>query len=471
MKSAGLWSIWLPGLLLISVSLYITQRLPSVVDDDGIRGTVLYLSDDEDDDDGGGLPEPRKGKPKITIFAAPRPFVGSVGIRQSRAVRSWLDLSPQVDVVLFANHPSVVSFAASLGPRTLVESEIDFSFLGTPFFHSMVSRSLVSSSDILAIMDPETILLPDFISTMNFAHQLDQDWFLYALPTDVSDFPFHMDSEWRNWLGEDDEWIKLQKLQEFLSPSRQRNCSDGHMLTAWSNSKMPLHMGVLPPFLYGKGFHNNWLVNEVIHSNFRFVVDASWTISNIYFIVSDDGQSDQPAKDSVVPQNHWEYDGNLHLGTLYGQLYFHEANFSNIVKLAKCGGRFMFAHTIENVSPVLQSLQGLWKEMLLTSGREKNIADCLSTISSLASTVDCSIRSNLSHSVPPQLPFDLESILLLVADKTKTIVLTVAGYSYKEMLMSWVCGLRRLRIKNFLIWALDIEMYRFCILQVSNLLA
>lgn len=64
--------------------------------------------------------------PKITLFTAPGPFVGSVGERQSLAVRSWLGLSEIVNVVLFSQDPSVFSFADSCGSRVSVESNIDF---------------------------------------------------------------------------------------------------------------------------------------------------------------------------------------------------------------------------------------------------------------------------------------------------------------------------------------------------------
>lgn len=64
--------------------------------------------------------------PKITIFSAPSAFNGSVGARQSLAIRSWLALSPRIEVVLFSQDPSVFSFAEDFGSRVLVETNIDF---------------------------------------------------------------------------------------------------------------------------------------------------------------------------------------------------------------------------------------------------------------------------------------------------------------------------------------------------------
>lgn len=104
-----LWSIWLSGFLLILLSLYATQRLPSLNNDHG-RDDVL---------DSGNL--------SITIFTAPKPFMDTTGTRQTLAVRSWLALSPYVTIVLFSQHPSVASFANAFDSgRVLVDTNIDF---------------------------------------------------------------------------------------------------------------------------------------------------------------------------------------------------------------------------------------------------------------------------------------------------------------------------------------------------------
>lgn len=113
MRLSGLWSIWLSGLALIGLSLYATQRLPSL-EDQIMRPNLSQR--------GGGGSE----TPTIIIFSAPRPFSGSVGARQSLALRSWLALCPEVTVVLFSNDPSVVSFAETFGSRVVVDPNIDF---------------------------------------------------------------------------------------------------------------------------------------------------------------------------------------------------------------------------------------------------------------------------------------------------------------------------------------------------------
>lgn len=111
----ALWSVWLSGFLLIGLSLYSTNRLPSFKDhiNKARKLQRFYYSD--------------SNSPTITIFSAARPFNGSVGARQLLAVRSWLALSPYLTVVLFSRDPSVLSFSAAFNSRLSVEPRIDFS--------------------------------------------------------------------------------------------------------------------------------------------------------------------------------------------------------------------------------------------------------------------------------------------------------------------------------------------------------
>lgn len=66
------------------------------------------------------------------------------------------------------------------------------------------------------------------------------------------------------------------------------------------------------------------------------------------------------------------------------------------------------------------------------------------------------------------LPFSLEALVARVASPDKVVVLTVAGDSYRALLMSWVCSLRRLNISNYLVYALDDELYQHAVSQVKE---
>ncbi|KAK4779645.1 hypothetical protein SAY87_015751 [Trapa incisa] len=442
----GLVSIWLSGLMLIALSLYATQKLPSV------KPPLLIHR----------WPNHRSSGPRITIFTAPGPFSGSAGDRQKVAIRSWLGLSTDVRVVLFSQDASVVPSIGSFGSRLIVDPNIDFTFLGTPFFHSMMVRTRLFKSDISVFVDPETILLADFISSLSFLHRLHRDWLFVASPRKVSHMPFHLNDDGTQWQRENGKRVRTKELQEIVNGNLQWSPHDGKLILAWNNKGSPLHDGILPPFLYGKGIHNSWVMSEAMSSQHRFVFDASWTISSFFI--------DHPENSSnglINGERGWEYDGNSHLGALYGSSYFREANFSGLAILLRCYGRYLFIDpTSYAVNPFGQGHEvGLLKRRSFHSWRMKKVSACAARIKSSENLPYLSLKNQLKASTKLSLPFSLESLLLGIANENKTIVLAVAGYSYKDMLMSWVCRMRILKVTNFVIYALDQDIYEFSILQ------
>lgn len=263
-------------------------------------------------------------------------------------------------------------------------------------------------------------------------------------------------------------------MQDILGKNWEFNLSDERMLIAWNSGSLPLHTGVLPPFMYGKGIHNQWVVSESALSDFRLVFDASWSISNFYMndVQYLSNQSIGGSAKSITENRSWEYACNAQLGAHYGLSYFRESNLSNLVKLLKCNGRYVFVNATEGtLYPVrYQSSLSLWKEKILFSCREGNDMVCVNSIKTLHKPVYSSLKDEVKPSKQLDFPFSLQSLLSIVADKNRTVVLTVAGDSYKEMLMSWVCRLHQLQIRNFLVSSLDSETYQFSVSQVYSAL-
>lgn len=236
--------------------------------------------------------------------------------------------------------------------------------------------------------------------------------------------------------------------------SWQSNSSESKMIMAWNNVEVPLHCGVLPPFLYQRGTYNQWIINEAISCKRRFVFDATSTISSFFL-----GNAENRSYNVSKPETRtWEYVGNSHLGQLYGSLM---SKSYTLPKLLKCNKRYMFVSASDRSIDM-----SVPKGKSLGFRRREKISACISR------TKSRSLKLHLvqkDEAVPPlKFPFDLESLLPLVADKNRTVVLSIAGYSYKDMLMSWACRLRHLQVPNFLVCALDDETYQFSILQVKK---
>lgn len=368
-------------------------------------------------------------------------------------------------------------------------------FLGTPFLHSMLARTEAYISDIAVLMDPETVLLPDFISALNYAHELDRDWLLVSSSVDTPRFTFHWDEKGRFWRQDNGKrvrfgevWrksfvfvdidsdrssnqidlvLRFQQLQKTMSlRSWQSTSSEGKMIMAWNNVDVPLHCGVLPPFLYQRGTHNQWIINEAMSCKRRFVFDATSTISS-FFLSSAENKYKRSDNVSEHKTRYWEYTGNSHLGQLYGSLFFSVNKSSTLPKLLKCNKRYIFvSDSVRSIDPSIP--EGKIGSNVGFRTREK-ISACISRSKPRSLKLD--FVQNEQAVTLLKFPFDLESLLPLVADKNRTVVLSIAGFSYKDMLMSWVCRLRRLAVPNFLVCALDDETYQFSILQVKCLFA
>lgn len=379
----------------------------------------------------------------------------------------------------------------------------------------MIAKSRSYTSEISVIIDPETVIFSGFISTLNQVYELDHDWLLVASAQNVSYFPFHLDESGKHWQRDNGKRVKIQEvwnienlsgvwenvltentwynslatlkfyaqesywivsllqLQKIFHQSRQRNYCYTRMLMMWNNKDMPLHSGVLPPFLYGKGIHNNWVIHEAMTSDFRFVFDASWTITSFYLNEENDFSPTHGNFSAMDIENrNWEYIGNSHIGTNYGSFFYSEANYSSLVKLLKCNKQYIMVNTKKNniYSIRHHGAMNLMKEKIFPSWLKENTMHCIAGMRSQTKSLDCSVKNQRKIPATLELPFSLESLLSITADKNKTVILTVAGYSYKDMLMSWVCRLRNLSIENFIVCALDQETYQFSILQVCGIL-
>jgi hypothetical protein len=60
-------------------------------------------------------------------------------------------------------------------------------------------------------------------------------------------------------------------------------------------------------------------------------------------------------------------------------------------------------------------------------------------------------------------PFSLEPLVARMVSPYKVVVLSMVGNNFKDLLMSWVCGLHCLN--NFDVFALDDELYQFVVFK------
>jgi len=76
----------------------------------------------------------------------------------------------------------------------------------------MVARAQAYHSGISVLIDAETILLPDIITTLHFVHKLKLDWFLVSISSSILHFPFILDDTGKHWLRKDGKRIGTKKV-------------------------------------------------------------------------------------------------------------------------------------------------------------------------------------------------------------------------------------------------------------------
>ncbi len=115
----------------------------------------------------------------LTIFTAPKPFTDPhINIIQRNAIQSWTYLGEDVEVLLMGNEDGMAEVAAEYGVRHF--PDVACSEKGIPLIGSMFELARkVSDSPILAIVNTDVLLLPDFVETAR--HVLNQkDKFMLA---------------------------------------------------------------------------------------------------------------------------------------------------------------------------------------------------------------------------------------------------------------------------------------------------
>lgn len=98
----------------------------------------------------------------LTIFAIPKPFKGHINIIQRNAIKSWLQLYPKCQVILFGDDEGVAEAAAEFG--VLHIPEIEKTEFGTPLLNSAFnSAQKLAKNQTLLYLNADNILMDDVI--------------------------------------------------------------------------------------------------------------------------------------------------------------------------------------------------------------------------------------------------------------------------------------------------------------------
>ena len=101
----------------------------------------------------------------LTIITATKPFVGPIGMIQRNAIRSWTQLSPRPQVILFGTEAGVAECAAEFGLRHI--PEVARNGYGTPLLSDIFAQAeRASKNPLFAYVNGDIILTGEFMRAL-----------------------------------------------------------------------------------------------------------------------------------------------------------------------------------------------------------------------------------------------------------------------------------------------------------------
>ena len=99
----------------------------------------------------------------ITLFTAAKPFRDPfIATIQRNAIQSWLQLGPEVEVLLVGNEPGMAEVASEFDIRHL--PYVEYNQWGTPLVRSLFEQvRQASDNPIMSIVNADILLMSDFV--------------------------------------------------------------------------------------------------------------------------------------------------------------------------------------------------------------------------------------------------------------------------------------------------------------------
>lgn len=404
----------------------------------------------------------------LEIFSAPKPFTGDDKDNNERAIRSWLRLTPTPKVTLLGYETGYEEAAQEFGLR--IERRVDKNFLGVPLFNSMFQRANESKAMVTVIINGDILLFDDFVQTLKKVISNFESFLVVAARYDVDKLPDNL---------EDTDPDYVRKIRAHVLSTGTLHTYGGMDVWAWNTAGPRLFDPVMPHFIFGRGKYDNWLTHETIAAGRRQVVDASETCLTVhvrhdYHLVTGGGGAAKAPSRRRLLGAFWS-EGKKSKFELFINIYLslHVGSYTNQM------GNVLFA-------PWKLSLCMEPTGMCLLKRKRPGICNCeFSSFVSNTQTdpvvkngsrvircgmVSVETKENFVIPVlPPEgaaeapafgLPLTMKSVIekVIIND---TIILSALNYGYRGIMMNWVCNMRHLGITNFVIAALDADLYKY----------
>ncbi|KAH7373296.1 hypothetical protein KP509_17G049000 [Ceratopteris richardii] len=387
-------------------------------------------------------PQKRTRSLSLTIFTPPvRPYSNSSDDHQYQALLSWLSLQPIPKIVLVGDDPSFYRVSKRHYSHVHVEPNVDYNLWGTPQVHTIFARAQQESTDFSMVIDPTTFLFQDVMEALHRVHHRHERWVLFGRSWDVTAGSFDISFANGGSPGLINSNITSSRISKPCGNTRDLILSRGYLnddvsYWAWNNLNMKrrsagdLFCKQIPPLSYVRGTYDNCLLYHFLvesQSN-RVFIDGSKSIVSVRIKSEKMTASEVEAKVNAVLSDRMD------------------SCPRSLTRSSK--------HMIQNPS---------FKQLFLGASTPVDRGHCRQKQEYTApklgggSVYDVVAKKNGFHT--------LDTVLPLVADEGKFVVMVGAISNYKEMLMSFVCRAKSLGIHNVLVAAFDEHLFEYAYLQ------
>jgi hypothetical protein len=201
----------------------------------------------------------------ITLFTAPKPFAGHIGVIQRNAIRSWMVLGDQVEVLMIGDEAGMDQAAAELGVIHL--PTVERNEQGTPLLNSIFATAQEQGlGDLFGYLNADIMLTRDFLPALKPVSDQFKEFLIVGQRWDIQlERELTLDE-----LSDDGVLIPIKQAGTLHPPKG----SDYFVFARGQFSQ-------IPPFALGRSGWDNWMIFEA-RSRGLPVIDASQTITVLH---------------------------------------------------------------------------------------------------------------------------------------------------------------------------------------------
>jgi len=203
----------------------------------------------------------------LTLFSTPKPFVGHINVIQRNAIRSWLRLHPDAEIILVGDDAGAAEVCQELGIRHI--NDIKKNKYGTKYVAEIYDRvQEVARHEILCHVNCDIILMSDFMVAAQSVLKAHSRFLMAGQRWDV-DIRNALDFGELNWEA------SLRRVASETNRQRPKRWIDYFLF------RKGLYYKQIPEFVIGRPGWDNWLLWYPISIQVP-VIDASPTVTAVH---------------------------------------------------------------------------------------------------------------------------------------------------------------------------------------------